>query len=80
MDESTRIRVIGVCGLIEVAVNVGIIVRVRVKIGARARARARFGVVAAELIRVVIVVMIGVFPHVHLVLAPMRFICDWVNG
>lgn len=72
MDESTRIRVIGVCGLIEVAVNVGIIVRVRV--------RARFGVVAAELIRVVIVAMIGVFPHVHLVLAPMRFICDWVNG
>lgn len=78
MDESTRIRVIGVCGLIEVAVNVGIIVRVRVKIGARAR--ARFGVVAAELIRVVIVVMIGVFPHVHLVFAPMRFICDRVNG
>lgn len=76
MNESTRIRVIGVWGLIEVAANAGLIVRVRVEIGAR----ARFGVVAAELIRVVIVVMIGVFPHVHLVFAPMRFICDRVNG
>lgn len=76
MDESTRIRVIGVWGLIEVAVNAGLVVRVRVKIGAR----ARFGVVAAELIRMVIVIMIGVFPHVHLVFAPMRFICDRVNG
>lgn len=50
--------------LVEEMVNVGIVVRFRVR-------------AAAELMRIIVVgVVIAEFPHINLVLGPMRFISD----
>lgn len=70
MDISARIRVIVAWVLVEEMVNAGIVVRFRVQTRARVRVKA-----AAELMRIIVVgVVIAEFPHIHLVLGPMRFI------